>query len=106
MAGAAAARSRQGNDEGPKKILRRFWYEGPAFEGDKIPGCFVFARKKFLRTYDQKYKLAPVTEGPFRVVSNTDTTVAVRMGEKRERLSRHRVVEASTIKQLITKEVL
>lgn len=63
-------------------------------------------RMEFFGPHEQKHKLAPVTKGPFGVMSKTDMTVIAQMGEKQERVSRKRVVGAPPIVKLIRKEVL
>lgn len=50
--------------------------------------------------------LARVAEGPFPVVSVTDTTVVTHVGERQERISRERVVEAPSKADLLRREVL
>lgn len=45
------------------------------------PEELEFAQRDFCRPNDKKHKLISVVEGPFRVVSVTDATVFVRMGE-------------------------
>lgn len=58
------------------------------------PGSYAFGRKKYYGKDMPKHKLAPIADGPFRVVSvNTDTSF-LDINKEHERLSLDRFVLA------------
>lgn len=58
-------------------------------------GDFVFVRKEFYNPGGEKcYKLWPVADGPFKVISSSSDTVVIKIGQKQERPSQDRLVVA------------
>lgn len=75
-------------------------------KGTLEPGSFVFVRKELYGSHNQKPKQAPDRDGPFRIVSRTDTEVVVRIDGKQKRLKWDRVVAAPAVGEHMRKKVL
>ena len=80
--------------KGQKKYQRNFNARTRIPRNTLGVGSFVFVRKEFFDKENKKHKLAPIADGPYRVVSLTPDTVVLRIGEEDERVSRDRIVEA------------
>jgi len=57
-------------------------------------GDYVFVRKEYYSTTEKKHKLAPIADGPFKVLKVDAHTVTVQVANATEKVSRDRVVEA------------
>jgi len=51
-------------------------------------------RKEYYSAAERKHKLAPIADGPFKVLAVDALTVTVQMADSTEKVSRDRVVEA------------
>ena len=59
---------------------------------DPKPNGYVFLRKDYHEPkVGTKHKLAPVATGPYKVISVSDKTLVIKIGERHERVSRDRV---------------
>ena len=72
---------------------------------DIRPGSFVFVRKEYSNKSERKHKLAPIADGPFRVISANAHTVLIEDGSRRERISKDRV-ESVPKPQVVVREAV
>ena len=69
-------------------------------------GSFVFVRKDYTNKNERKHKLAPIANGPYRVVNDDEHTVLIEDGSRRERISRDRVEAAPNPEVVLHRAVL
>lgn len=59
------------------------------------PSRFIFVRREYTKQAEGKHKLQPIADGPFQIITSDVTIVTVRIGNKVQKISRDRMVEAS-----------
>ena len=69
-------------------------------------GSFVFLRRDHTPRTESRHKLAPVADGPFKVVGADEHTVVVKIDENVERVSRDRVELAPKPAEPVTQDTV